>query len=199
MKKLIIVTGISGSGKTTISNYIYNHYKNSTIISMDTLKEDIYDIVGFNNNEQKQNLKPIIYNTFMELLNECMKRNDENIIIEYPFNNSWENEFKKLVDKYNYNAITIKVKGKDYDTIFQRLNNRNNNSKRHPSHSLTSYNLKEKDKYKSTNELDYKELKYDYETDKYTSINVGREIIFINDNSNYNYLIEQIDGDLSDF
>ncbi len=51
MKKLIIVTGISG--KTTISNYIYNHYKNSTIISMDTLKEDIYDIVGFNNNEQK--------------------------------------------------------------------------------------------------------------------------------------------------
>ena len=43
MNKLIIVTGISGSGKTTISKYIYNHYKNSTIISMDILKENIYD------------------------------------------------------------------------------------------------------------------------------------------------------------
>ncbi len=194
MNRLIIVTGISGSGKSTISNYIYNHYKNSTLISMDVLKENIYDLVGFNNSEQKQNLKSIIYNTFTELLNECMRRNDENIIIEYPFNNSWENKLKKLVDKYNYKAITIKVKGKDYDTIFQRLDNRNNTKKRHPSHALTSYNLKEKDKYKSTNELDYEELKYDYETDKYTSINIGKEIVFINDNFNYDGLIEQIDN-----
>ena len=198
MNRLIIITGISGSGKSTISSYIYNHYKNSTLISMDTLKENIYDLVGFNNYGQKQNLKSIIYNTFIELLNECMNRNDENIIIEYPFNKKWENEFKKLIDKYNYEAITIKVKGKDYDTIFKRLYDRNNSSKRHPSHSLTSYNLKEKDKYKSINELDYEELKYDYETDKYTSINIGKEIVFINDNFNYKELIKRIDGDLSD-
>ena len=56
MNKLIIVTGISGSGKTTISKYIYNHYNNFTIISMDTLKENIYDLVGFDNYEEKQNL-----------------------------------------------------------------------------------------------------------------------------------------------
>ena len=198
MNRLIIVTGISGSGKSTVSNYIYEYYKNSTIISMDVLKENIYDLVGFNNYEQKQNLKLIIYNTFMDLLDECMKRNDENIIIEYPFNNNWENKFKKLVDKYNYKAITIKIKGKDYDTIFRRLDNSNNSTKRHPSHSLTCYNLKEKDKYKSTNELDYEELKSDYETDKYTSINIGREIVFINDDLNYTNIIEQIDGDLSD-
>ena len=49
MKKLIIVTGISGSGKTTISNYLYNHYKNSTLLSIDTIKERIYEIVGFYN------------------------------------------------------------------------------------------------------------------------------------------------------
>ena len=59
MNRLIIVTGISGSGKSTVSNYIYEYYKNSTIISMDVLKENIYDLVGFNNYEQKQNLKLI--------------------------------------------------------------------------------------------------------------------------------------------
>lgn len=198
MKRLIIVTGISGSGKSTIANYIYKHYKNSTIISMDVLKENMYDLVGFNNYEQKQNLKLIIYNTFIDLLNECMRRNDENIIIEYPFNSNWENKFKELVDKYNYETITIKVKGKDYDTIFRRLNNRNNSIKRHPSHSLTSYNLKEKNKYKSANELDYEELKRDYETNKYTSISIGREIVFINDDFNYTNIIAQIDGDLND-
>ena len=86
MNKLIIVTGISGSGKTTISKYIYNHYSDSTIISMDTLKENIDDLVGFDNYEEKQVLKNIVYDTFIRLLTECMKRQDENIIIEYPFN-----------------------------------------------------------------------------------------------------------------
>lgn len=41
MSRLIIVTGISGSGKSTISKNIYNHYKNSTIILVDVLKENI--------------------------------------------------------------------------------------------------------------------------------------------------------------
>ena len=198
MNKLIIVTGISGSGKTTISKYIYNHYKNSTIISMDILKENIYDLVGFDSYKEKQGLKNIVYNTFIKLLTECMKRKDENIIIEYPFNKKWEQIFKELVDKYNYDAITIKVKGKDYDTIFQRLNERNNSLKRHPSHSLTKYNLKEKDKYKSTNELDYQELKNDYEDNKYTSICIGKEINYINDSSNYKDIIKLIDGDDND-
>lgn len=198
MNKLIIVTGISGSGKTTISKYIYNHYKNSTIISMDTLKENIYDLVGFDNYEEKQNLKDIVYETFIKLLTECMKRQDDTIIIEYPFNKKWEQIFKELVDKYNYETITIKVKGKDYDAIFRRLNERNNSSKRHPSHSLTKYNLKEKDKYKSTNELDYEELKHDYEDDKYTSICLGKEINYINNSLNYKDIIKLIDGDNND-
>lgn len=198
MNKLIIVTGISGSGKTTISKYIYNHYKNSTIISMDILKENIYDLIGFDSYEEKQDLKNIVYNTFIRLLTECMKRKDKNIIIEYPFNKKWEQIFKELVYKYNYDAITIKVKGKDYDTIFQRLNERNNSSKRHPSHSLTKYNLKEKDKYKSTNKLDYQELKHDYEDNKYTSICIGKEINYINDSLNYRDIIKLIDGDDND-
>lgn len=184
MNKLIIVTGISGSGKTTISKYIYNHYKNSTIISMDILKENIYDLIGFDSYEEKQDLKNIVYNTFIRLLTECMKRKDENIIIEYPFNKKWEQIFKELV--------------KDYDTIFQRLNERNNSSKRHPSHSLTKYNLKEKDKYKSTNKLDYQELKHDYEDNKYTSICIGKEINYINDSLNYRDIIKLIDGDDND-
>lgn len=46
MRNLIITTGISGCGKTALSHYICNRYENSTLISMDTLKENIYDIVG---------------------------------------------------------------------------------------------------------------------------------------------------------
>lgn len=195
MSKLIIITGISGSGKSTISKVIYNHYKKSTLISMDILKENIYELVGFYNYNQKQNLKKIVYNTFLKLLEECMNRNDENIIIEYPFNKTWENDFKSLLKKYDYNAITIRVKSISYDTIYERLNIRNNGSNRHPSHSLINYNPKMKDIYKSTNELKYDELKEDYESNKYTSLNIGKTIDFINDNFNFDNLISLIDGD----
>lgn len=58
--------------------------------------------------------------------------------------------------------------------------------------------LKEKDKYKSTNELDYQELKHDYEDNKYTSICIGKEINYINDSLNYRDIIKLIDGDDND-
>lgn len=193
MSKLIIITGISGSGKSTISNIIYNYYENSTLISMDTLKENIYELIGFYNYGQKKELTQIIYDTFISLLTECMNRNDENIIIEYPFNKSWEDKFKELITKYNYDALTIRVKGMDYDSIYKRLEKRNNSAKRHPSHSLKVYNPKVKENYTSTNELDYKKLKEDYENDKYTSINLGKTIDFINDGFNFEKLISKID------
>ena len=53
---------------------------------MDTLKEDIYDLVGYDTENQKQDLQKIIYDIFINLLEECMRRNDKNIVIEYPFN-----------------------------------------------------------------------------------------------------------------
>lgn len=196
MNRLIIITGISGIGKSTISNYIYKHYKNSTLISVDTLKENIYEIVGFYNHEQKQNLNQLVYNTFIELLNECMKRKDENIIIEYPFSQKWENIFKELINKYNYKAVTIRLKITDYDTVYKRLKQRDNSINRHPSHSLNNYNPKKKKDYKSVSILSYEQLKQDYESNKYSSISLGKTIDFVNNNFDYDKLINQIEGNL---
>ena len=53
MKKLIIISGISGTGKTTLAKKMYQKIENSTLISLDSLKEDIYDIMGFKDKKQK--------------------------------------------------------------------------------------------------------------------------------------------------
>lgn len=193
MNRLIIITGISGSGKTTIAKTIHNHYANSTLISLDTIKTNIYDLAGFNNYEQKQSLKPIIYSTFIKLLEECLKREDENIIIEYPFNKNWEPKFQELVTKYHYEAITIRVKGTSFHDIYQRLVKRDNSSNRHPGHSLIIYNPKFKEDYVSTLKLDYEKLEKDYQSDKYTSIAIGKTIDFLNNTSDLKEIIELLE------
>lgn len=116
MKKLIIITGISGSGKSTVAAYL-NKNLSSTLISLDTLKENIFDIIGFKNELQKNELKPLIYNIFILLLDECLKREDECVIVEFPFSASWKEKFESLVLKYGYDAITIKVKNRGFETI----------------------------------------------------------------------------------
>lgn len=190
MKKLIIITGISGSGKSTVAAYLNKHLS-STLISLDTLKENIFDIIGFKNELQKNELKPLIYNIFILLLDECLKREDECVIVEFPFSASWKEKFESLVLKYGYDAITIKVKNRGFETIYENLKRRNEGNQRHPAHSLKRYIPHESIKYKSTNELDYDELKQDYITDKYTSFSIGKEIILTD--FSYKNLIKEID------
>ncbi len=54
MKKLIIITGVSGTGKTTLARTLYKKLENSILLSYDELSEKIYDIIGFKNEKQKK-------------------------------------------------------------------------------------------------------------------------------------------------
>ena len=65
MKKLVIITGISGSGKTTLAKKLYDYYDTAILLSVDAIKENIYELVGFSNREQKKNLKEEIYQIFL--------------------------------------------------------------------------------------------------------------------------------------
>ena len=76
-------------------------------------------------------------------------------------------------------------------TIYENLKRRNEGNQRHPAHSLKRYIPHESIKYKSTNELDYDELKHDYITDKYTSFSIGKEINLTD--FSYKNLIKEID------
>ncbi len=101
-----------------------------------------------------------------------------------------------MVNKYNYEVVTIRLKGTDFYTIYKRLKERDNSFNRHHSHSLNNYIPKEKEDYKSISTLSYKQLKQDYESDKYSSINLGKVIDIVNNNLDYDELIKQIDGNL---
>ncbi len=194
MKKLIIVTGVSGTGKTALAEMLYNKIENSILLSYDKISEDIYDTVGFKNKEQKNSLRIVKLEIYKMLIEECMKREDEVIILEKPFKIKWKNYFEKLSQKYEYQVYTINMFAKDFDTIWNRLLKREmSKEERHPSHYLDSYCLREKENYKPYFEYEYDVLKEEYDKLLSNSIKLGT-VINIEDIENVNIekLIEQI-------
>lgn len=176
MKKLIIISGISGVGKSTLARKMYQKIENSTLISMDILAENIYDIMGFKDKEQKKALQLLYKKVYKMLIEEAMKRNDEVVIAEYPFKKEWITFFKKMIGKYDYQVYTIHLFAKDFDTIWKRLQIRENSVERHPSHYLQEYNLKNKEKYKLYFEYEYDTLKQEYDNLISNCINLGKVI-----------------------
>lgn len=187
MKKLIIILGISGIGKTTLAKKLYEKIENSTLISLDSLAEDIYDIMGFKDKNQKKSLQLMNRKIYRMLIEEAMKRNDEVVIVEYPFKKEWITFFEKMIAKYDYQAYTIHLFAKDFDTIWKRLKVRENSVERHPSHYLQEYSLKKKEKYEPYFEYEYNTLKKEYDNLTSNCINLGK-IIKVED-------IEELDID----
>ncbi len=188
MNKLIIITGISGTGKTSLGNILYKKIENSILLSSDRLSENIYDLVGFKNKLEKDSLRKLKVDIYKILIEECMKRKDEIIILEKPFKIQWKDYFDKLGKKYQYEIYTINMFAKNFDTIWNRLLKREKSRQdRHPSHYLDAYSLKKKDDYEPFFEYDYDTLKEEYDKLISNSINLGN-IINVED-------IEQLDID----
>lgn len=176
MKKLIIITGVSGVGKSTIAKALHEKIQNSTLLSFDVLIESIYDIVGFKDISQKNSLRIINRKIYKKLLEECLKRNDEIVITEYPFKKNWINFFESMINKYSYEAYTINIFSKNFDTLWERLKKRENSNQRHPSHYLDSYDFRNKKDYLPYFEYTYNKHKKEYEKLISNSINLGKVI-----------------------
>lgn len=177
MNKLIIITGISGTGKSTLAQMLYNKIENSVKISFDKLSENTYDMIGFSNEKEKKDLKLLNEKIYKTLIKQCMKRNDSVIILEKPFRVKWKNFFRKLSEQYGYEIYTINMYAKDFETIWKRLLKREMSiEERHPSHYLNSYSLKKKEKYEPYFEYDYNQLKKEYDELLSNSINLGNVI-----------------------
>ena len=144
MKKLIILTGVSGTGKTTLAKYMQKELNNATVITVDTIFENICDIIGFRNIKQKNKIRLLAKKFSKNILVECMKRNDEIIIIDYPFSKKWEGYFQKVSRKFEYDVLTVKMYGKTFEDIWNRVCKRDISKERHIIHGIDCYNVKNK-------------------------------------------------------
>lgn len=179
MKKFIILTGISRVGKTTLSKYIQNRINNVTVINVDTIFEQICEIIGFNNEKEKNRNRTIALNCFRKMLQECMKRKDEIIVVDYPFQTLWKDFFSKVSNQYNYDVLTVKLYGDTFEDVYKRACIRDLSKDRNIIHESNYYNPNKKEKVHKRKVQSKEVLREIYENESRTNFTIGKELKLI--------------------
>lgn len=127
----ILVTGIPAAGKSTMAEAISERLK-LPVISKDSIKELLFDNVGFQSREEKVNLGIASMEIMYYAAGQLMKAGQA-FILENNFEYSSEHGMKNLLEKYQYSALTITLTG-DYKAIYQRFLERESSPDRHRGH-----------------------------------------------------------------
>lgn len=127
----ILMAGMPASGKSTMAKTIAEKWK-LPVISKDSIKEYLYDNIGFQSRTEKVNLG-IASLEIMYYVAEQLMKAGQPFILENNFENSSECGIKTLLKKYQYSALTITLTG-DYKEIYRRFHERDISSDRHRGH-----------------------------------------------------------------
>lgn len=136
-KTLIIVTGGPGTGKSYAAARIQEEIAGLRAISYDALKEKNWDIFGFDNKEQKEEVNRLGLQEFYLSVRKAM-RGGETLLLEYPFYQYHRPHLKKLAEEYGYRVITVYLHG-ELKTVYERSISRDTDGKRHPGHLTDCY------------------------------------------------------------
>lgn len=180
----ILVTGIPAAGKSTMAEVMGEKLK-LPVISKDTMKELLFDYVGFASREEKVNLGIASMEIMYYMAGQLMKAGQP-FILENNFENSSKNGITALLEKYQYAALTVTLTG-DYKVIYQRLLKRDISPDRHRGHVVN-------DCYPEKKERSFEELKaasISYENYVYGIERRGFDSFFVGDG--------QIKVDTTDF
>ena len=143
----ILVTGIPAAGKSTMAEVISERMK-LPVISKDTIKELLFDNVGFQSRAEKVKLGIASMEIMYYVAGQLMKAGQA-FILENNFEYSSEQGMKSLLEKYQYSVLTITLTG-DYKVIYQRFLERENSPDRHRGHVVNDcYPEKKEDNRKA--------------------------------------------------
>ena len=143
----ILVTGIPAAGKSTMAEVMSERLK-LPVISKDTVKELLFDNVGFQSRAEKVKLGIASMEIMYYVAGQLMKAGQP-FILENNFEYSSKHGMKNLLENYQYSALTITLTG-DYKVIYQRFLERESSPDRHRGHVVNDcYPEKKEDNLKT--------------------------------------------------
>ena len=129
-KNIIIITGELASGKTSYGRKISQELK-IPFFGKDEIKEVLFDSINNMNSDYyaKQKIGVHSYAVFYYIMEMQMKVGMP-LIVESNFTKESVDIIKKLINKYDYNSITVRFEG-DLQILHKRFLKRENSSERH--------------------------------------------------------------------
>lgn len=113
---VIIVTGISCSGKTTLAKKLGERY-GYNVLSLDDYKVELYEKYGFLNETERCNLWDTARNLFCaDIIKRC--RGGETFIVEYPFDYTWREFFDYLKEQYETTLFVVNCNSRSFNDIW---------------------------------------------------------------------------------
>ena len=128
---IILIAGMPGVGKSTFATYL-SEKLHIPLVCYDHLKGKEWDLLQ---NENKPEMLTSLYGKisygFLWFFSEEIMKSHSPLIVDYIFHPMQEPILNSLIDRYNYNTITVHFDA-DTEVAYKRFLLRNNSSERHP-------------------------------------------------------------------
>jgi predicted kinase len=131
----ILIAGMPATGKTSFANWI-SKKRNLPFMSKDTIKEIMFDHIGFKSRAEKVALGDAAMDILYYFAEQQMIAEGP-FIIENNFEDCSREGIRKLLSQYNYTPITILFDG-DMEAIYKRFIERDQSPERHRGHVINT-------------------------------------------------------------
>lgn len=134
---LLLIAGFPGIGKSHLRDLIEEALGPFHAVSLDEIKEDLYDAHGFEDSTAKAELDAHAVDLFLASIGRAMEAQDQ-IISEYPFSQKQAPGLEALCARFGYHAVTVRLTA-DLDVLYDRQRRRDLDPRRHPGHLVDSF------------------------------------------------------------
>ncbi|WP_218123023.1 AAA family ATPase [Actinomyces ruminicola] len=146
---LILVAGLPGTGKSYLCARIRERFPACTQVSIDVIKEKLWEEHGFDNTEQKQALDRRALGIFFDEIEAAlspaphsglMHGNSDSpmVLSDYPFSVKQLPTLRTLCERHGATALTIRLTA-DLEVLFERQQRRDLDPSRHLGHIVDRY------------------------------------------------------------